>query len=138
MCCPARSSRTRTFNSDTEVDTANVDKRDMQYLYHDGSGFVFMDTSTYDQLTISDETVGDAKNYLLEEQIATVAIHESTPLYIELTSVELEVAPAHRARPAGRPEHRWHEAGHGADRSAGAGSAVPDHRPEGRGQHSYG
>ena len=68
----------RTFNSDTKVDTANVDRRDMQYLYHDGAGFVFMDTSSYEQLTISDETVGDAKNYLLEEQIATVAIHEGT------------------------------------------------------------
>jgi len=55
----------KTFNADTKVDTANVDRRDMQYLYHDGSGFVFMDTSTYDQLTIADETVGDAKNYLL-------------------------------------------------------------------------
>ncbi len=80
----------KTFNSDSKVDTANVDRRDMQYLYHDGSGFVFMDTSTYDQVTISDATVGDAKNYLLEEQIATVAIHEGNPLYIDLpASVEL-------------------------------------------------
>jgi elongation factor P len=82
----------KTFNADTKVDTANVDRRDMQYLYHDGSGFVFMDTSTYDQLTIPDETVGDAKNYLLEEQVATVALHNSTPLYIELpASVELVI-----------------------------------------------
>ena len=58
----------KTFNADTKVDTANVDRRDMQYLYHDGSGFVFMDTSTYDQMTIADETVGDAKNYLLEDR----------------------------------------------------------------------
>jgi elongation factor P len=80
----------KTFNSDTKVDTANVDRRDMQYLYHDGSGFVFMDTSTYDQVTISDPIVGDAKNYLLEEQIATVAMHEGTPRYIDLpASVEL-------------------------------------------------
>ena len=82
----------RTFNSDTKVDTASVDRREMQYLYHDGSGFVFMDTSTYEQLIISDETVGDAKNYLLEEQLATVAIHEGTPLYIDLpASVELVI-----------------------------------------------
>jgi len=82
----------KTFNSDTKVDTANVDRRDMQYLYHDGSGFVFMDTTTYDQLTIPDETVGDAKNYLLEEQVATVALHNGTPLYIELpASVELVI-----------------------------------------------
>ncbi len=106
----------RTFNSDTKVDTANVDKRDMQYLYHDGSGFVFMDTSTYDQLTISDETVGDAKNYLLEEQVATVAIHESTPLYIELPGLRRAPGHLHRAGPAGRPEHRRHQAGDGGDR----------------------
>jgi elongation factor P len=82
----------KTFNSDSKVDTANVDRRDMQYLYHDGSGFVFMDTATYDQVTISDATVGEAKNYLLEEQVATVAIHEGIPLYIDLpASVELEI-----------------------------------------------
>jgi elongation factor P len=82
----------RTFNSDTKVDTATVDRRDMQYLYHDGTGFVFMDTNTYEQMTISDEVVGDAKNYLLEEQVATVAIHEELPLYIDLpASVELTI-----------------------------------------------
>jgi elongation factor P len=64
----------------------------MQYLYHDGSGFVFMDTTTYDQMSIAEQTVGDAKNYLLEGQMATVALHEGTPLYLDLpASVELEV-----------------------------------------------
>ncbi|HLT61804.1 MAG TPA: elongation factor P [Microlunatus sp.] len=82
----------KTFNSDTKVDTATVDRRDMQYLYHDGSGFVFMDMTTYDQLAIPDQVVGDAKNYLLEEQVATVALHEGNPLYIDLpASVELEI-----------------------------------------------
>ena len=82
----------RTFNSDTKVDTANVDRREMQYLYHDGDGYVFMDTSTYDQLTVPDETGGDARNYLLENQTATVALHAENPLYIDLpASVELEV-----------------------------------------------
>jgi elongation factor P len=74
------------------VDTANVDRREMQYLYHDGSGFVFMDTATYDQMTLSDAVVGDGRNYLLEEQVATVAIHEGQPLYIDLpASVELQI-----------------------------------------------
>jgi elongation factor P len=82
----------RTFNADTKVDTATVDRREMQYLYHDGSGFVFMDTATYDQMPIADQTVGDASNYLLEGQMATVALHEGTPLYLDLpASVELEV-----------------------------------------------
>jgi elongation factor P len=82
----------RTFNSDTKVDTASVDRREMQYLYHDGDGFVFMDTADYSQLTIPDETVGDAKNFLLENQTATVALHDGNPLFLELpASVELEV-----------------------------------------------
>ena len=82
----------RTFNSDTKVESASVDRREMQYLYHDGHAFVFMDTDTYDQVQISDETVGDAKDYMLENQMATVALHEGNPLYIDLpASVELEI-----------------------------------------------
>src|SRR4029450_10145490 len=82
----------KTFTADTKVDTANVDRREMQYLYHDGSGFVFMDTRTYDQMSIADEPGGNAKSYLLEGQLATVAIHDGTPLYIELpASVELVI-----------------------------------------------
>ena len=82
----------KTFNSDTKVDTATVDRRDMQYLYHDGTGFVFMDDTTYEQVIIPDETVGDAKDYMLENQSATVALHEGNPLFIELpASVELEI-----------------------------------------------
>ncbi|MDR0960277.1 MAG: elongation factor P [Propionibacteriaceae bacterium] len=82
----------RTFNSDTKVDTAQVDRREMQYLYHDGDGFVFMDTSDYSQITIPDDVVGDAKNFMLENQLATVAMHEGNPLFVELpASVELVV-----------------------------------------------
>ncbi len=82
----------RTFNSDTKVESATVDKREMQYLYHDGDAYVFMDTATYDQLQVPDEVVGDAKDYMLENQLATVATHEGNPLFIELpASVELEI-----------------------------------------------
>ncbi len=82
----------RTFNAGTKVETATVDKRDMQYLYRDGTDFVFMDLTTYDQLPVPPETVGDAANFLLESAEATVALHEGTPLYVELpTSVVLEV-----------------------------------------------
>ena len=82
----------RTFNSGTKVETANVDKRDMQYLYKDGSDFVFMDTSSYDQLHVSEATVGDSAKYLLENQQAMVATHEGVPLYVELPpSVVLEI-----------------------------------------------
>jgi elongation factor P len=82
----------KTFNAGTKVDTATVDKRDMQYLYKDGDDFVFMDTNTYDQLHVSSAVVGDAAHFLLENQEAIVALHDGTPLYVELpTSVVLEI-----------------------------------------------
>lgn len=82
----------KTFNADVRVETANVDKRSMTYLYNDGESYVFMDTQTYDQLPVSPDTVGDASNFLLENQEAIVAVHEGTPLYIELpASVELVI-----------------------------------------------
>ena len=82
----------KTFNADVKVDVATVDRREMTYLYSDGESYVFMDSTTYDQLPLSPDVVGEASNFLLENQSATVAVHEGTPLYIELpASVELTV-----------------------------------------------
>ena len=82
----------KTFNAGVKGDTATVDRRDMQYLYNDGSGYVFMDNTTYDQMSLDAAVVGDVANFLLENQIATVAIHDGSPLYVELPpSVVLEI-----------------------------------------------
>ncbi|MBU4335484.1 MAG: elongation factor P [Actinobacteria bacterium] len=82
----------RTFNAGLKVETATVDKREMQYLYKDGTDFVFMDTSTFDQLLVPETVVGDASNFMLENQMALVATNEGTPLYVELPpSVVLEI-----------------------------------------------
>ena len=82
----------KTFNAGTKVETANVDKRSMTYLYKDGSEFVFMDTDTYDQIHVQSDTVGSAADYMLENQNAIVATHDGTPLYVELpASVVLEI-----------------------------------------------
>ena len=83
----------RTFNAGTKVDTATVDKRGMSYLYREGDEFVFMDSDTYEQVHVPAATVGDGAGYLLENTDVVVAVHEGTPLYVELpTSVELVVA----------------------------------------------
>ncbi len=83
----------RTFNAGLKVETATVDKRDMQYLYKDGTDFVFMDGATFEQLMVSEVTVGSAADYLLENQTALVATHEGVPLYVELPpSVVLEIS----------------------------------------------
>jgi elongation factor P len=82
----------RTYNAGAKVDIENVDRRDFTYLYADGDGFVFMDTTDYDQITLSDVVVGDAKNFLLENQQVTIALNNGNPLYIDLpASVILEV-----------------------------------------------
>ena len=82
----------KTFNAGVKVETATVDRRDMQYLYNDGTDFVFMDLETYEQIPVSPEIVGDAANFLLEEQQAIVASHEGQVLFVELpASVVLEV-----------------------------------------------
>jgi elongation factor P len=82
----------KTFNAGIKVDVANVDKREMQYLYREGEDFVFMDTVTYDQPHIPAGTVGDAAKFLLPEQNAVIAFHDETPLYVELpAAVALEI-----------------------------------------------
>jgi elongation factor P len=83
----------KTFNAGTKVETATVDKRDMQFLYKEGSDFVFMDNTSYDQIHVPAETVGDGAAYLLENQDTVVAMHEGTPLYVELpAAVELTIS----------------------------------------------
>ena len=82
----------RTFNAGVKVETANVDKREMNYLYNDGSGYVFMDNQNYEQMSLTNEIVGEAKDYLLENQGAIVAVYEGNPIYVELpASVVLEI-----------------------------------------------
>jgi len=82
----------RTFNAGMKVDVANVDRREMQYLYREGDDFVFMDTRDYDQPRIPASVVGDVANFLLEEQTATVAFNDGVPLYVELpAAVELTI-----------------------------------------------
>ena len=82
----------RTFNAGAKIETETVDRREFTYLYQDGDGYVFMDASDYDQITLSAAQVGDAANYLLENQTVTVALHNGNPLYVELpASVVLEI-----------------------------------------------
>jgi elongation factor P len=82
----------KTFNAGVKVETAVVEKREMTFLYKEGDDFVFMDDVNFDQMTISEATVGDQADYMLENTGAIVAIHEGNPLFIELpASVALKV-----------------------------------------------
>jgi elongation factor P len=75
-----------------KVEQAYLDRREMQYLYKDSDGFVFMDTESYDQVTLSPDLIGDLILYVKEGTNVNVTFHGDKPLSIEPpASVELEV-----------------------------------------------
>src|SRR3712207_9487155 len=84
----------RAFNAGTKVETANVGKRSMTYLYQDGADYVFMDGDTFDQIHVPAATVGDGVDYLLENTEVIVAVHDNSPLYVELP-VTMELVVQH-------------------------------------------
>src|SRR5262245_3334541 len=75
-----------------KVEQAYLEKRDMQYLYKDADGWVFMDTETYEQITLQEDMVGELVGFLKENNMGTVQFYENKPLSLELPStVELQV-----------------------------------------------
>ena len=83
----------RTFRAGERMERAVIDNRDMQYLYADGDSLVFMDTDSYEQLPVSRAAAGDATNFLVEGEMATVIRYGDEVLGVELSaSVVLEVA----------------------------------------------
>src|SRR5205807_9522252 len=75
-----------------KVEQAYLDKREMQYIYQDGDGFVFMDTETYDQITLPQDLVGELMLYMKEGNKGQVVFYDGKPLSLELpATVELKV-----------------------------------------------
>ena len=72
------------FRAEEDVERATLDEREMQYLYNDGDHYYFMDTSTYEQIHISTEALGDSKDYLVPDSIIRVEFYDVEPVGIEL------------------------------------------------------
>lgn len=82
----------KTWNAGVKVETATVDRRDMTYLYFDGSSYVLMDDKTFEQVELGEEKFGDAAKFLLENMRVQVSFHEGDALFAELpVSVDLKV-----------------------------------------------
>jgi elongation factor P len=80
------------LRSEDSVDRAVLDERAMQYLYRDGDSFHFMDTSSYEQLHISEEALGDAVNYIVPEAVINIEFYGDEPVGIDLpATVDLKV-----------------------------------------------
>lgn len=75
-----------------KVETAFLDKRDMQYLYAEGDDFVFMDSETFDQFPLPKDLLGDSMKYIKENDVVKVIMYEGKALDMELPStIELKV-----------------------------------------------
>jgi elongation factor P len=82
----------RTFRADEKVKTAVIDKREMQFLYREGTDYVFMDNENYEQIQVSATSVGSASNYLKEGDTAVLPTYEEEVIGVDLpASVELVV-----------------------------------------------
>ena len=82
----------RTFRADEKVSLAVLDKREMQFLYEDDAGLVFMDNESYEQIHVGPEMLGDARRFLTDGTICLVPMYEGTPVGADLpVTVELRI-----------------------------------------------
>jgi elongation factor P len=80
------------LRSEDEVDRATLDEKSMQYLYHDGAAYHFMDTDSYEQIALTEEVLGDAMSYLVSESVVEMEFYGAEPVGIELPpTVDLKV-----------------------------------------------
>lgn len=90
----------KTITSGDKLDGANTMEREMQYLFKDAEGFHFMDQENYEQIALSDETLGTGKDFLQEHLVIKVMYFNDRPIGVELpTFVALKIVetdPAYR------------------------------------------
>lgn len=80
------------FRAEEDIERAILDEQEMQFLYREGDIFHFMDTSSYEQVHITEETLGDQALYLIPEMLIRVDVYEDRPVGIELpATVDLKV-----------------------------------------------
>ncbi len=80
------------YRTTEQVERATVEEREFQFLYQDGDGLHFMNSETYDQVTVPDDVVGDGVAYLHPEMKVMLSMHEGNPIAIVLPQkVTLEV-----------------------------------------------
>jgi elongation factor P len=82
----------KTFHAGDKCETPNLENVQMQYLYHDGEFFQFMDTTSYEQIGLTDDQVGDVTNWILESMMVDMLLFNEKPIAIEPPAVvELEI-----------------------------------------------
>ena len=82
----------RSFNPNEKFEQAQLERRDMQYIYADGDLYYFMDTDTYEQTPIHSDKIGEGTKFLKEEMVCKVVSYKGDIFQVELPiTVELEI-----------------------------------------------
>jgi elongation factor P len=97
----------KTFRADEKVNLAVLDKREMQFLYEDDAGLVFMDNESYEQIHVDPQMLGDSRKFLKDGTVCMVPVYEGIPVGAEMpVSIQLQITET--------------EPGHKGDRVSGA------------------
>ncbi len=82
----------KRFRAGEDVEQVNLDRREMEYLYTDATGHVFMDQETFDQATLPDDLVGEQMVYIKPNTVISVLMHDGNPVSMDLpAAVDLQV-----------------------------------------------
>ena len=114
----------RTYRSGDKFNEANLEEQEMEYLYHDGTTYCFMNTSNYEQVLMTEDQVGDSKNFLKDNTVCNVLLFEEGPL--ALTPPQLRGLEGDRGGALGQGGYgrRQHQARHPRNRICASGAAV--------------
>ncbi len=121
----------RTFKSGEKLEKADLEERQMQYLYPEDNFYVFMDTANYEQLRLTEDQLGDNKYYLSDGLMCSVLVYNERPIGLTPPNfVEFEIIET---------EHlgRHHQAGQDRDRPGNPGSALHRAGREGAYRHPH-
>lgn len=82
----------KTFHAGDKCDEPNLQEKSMQYLYHDGENFQFMDTATYEQIALTDDQVGDVAKWMIDGMSVQILFHNNKAISVDVPQVvELKI-----------------------------------------------
>lgn len=82
----------KTFHAGDKCDEPNLQEKSMQYLYHDGENFLFMDTATYEQIALTDDQVGDVAKWMIDGMSVQILFHNNKAISVDVPQVvELKI-----------------------------------------------
>ena len=85
----------KTFKSGESVEAADINHKEMEFLYHDNESWHFMDTNTYEQIEVNQSQIGEAKKWLVGQEVCEIILWNNQPILVTPpVIVELQIISA--------------------------------------------